>query len=517
MRRIVYSKYSNERAHKFNIKTSILQDEQYRRIVQKVGASSESREHIENIYNYSTSLSDVYAGTDFNINECLRVGEVLEFKYIEGKTLEEKLDELLAEKDYIEIVNIIKKYADNIYNVKRVSAFNISKEFIDVFGNVRLPHHLQACDISNIDLIFSNIIVTDKWTVIDYEWTFEFQVPLNFIIYRAIHYYLYGSVKRQELLELGFYKLLGISSDEIDQYKKMEENFQNYILGNMVPLRNLYNSMGKMSIQVQDVILKEKINRAKESIQVFYDYGQGLTEENSYVLNLIPDDSGCVKFEIPVAPSVKGIRIDPANDSCIVIIHKLVGIGSECYVFDYETNGTDIEEKVIVYTTPDPQIVLKGLGKETNYIKVELEVKIVPENICLQITQLIKSKLNLINEIQQIKEFEKLNELSLDEKNKEIEYLNIKYKDEIEVLVSENKKILLHISEQKEKINDLVFDNDNLCKNNQELQEEISNKSSIIEQLQNQSIQQTEYISNIENTKVWKAYMIYKRILKRRN
>ena len=44
--------------------------------------------------------------------------------------------------------------------------------------------------MSNIDLVPANILILkDRQVVIDYEWTFDFPVPADFILYRMIHYY----------------------------------------------------------------------------------------------------------------------------------------------------------------------------------------------------------------------------------------------------------------------------------------------------------------------------------------
>ena len=44
-------------------------------------------------------------------------------------------------------------------------------------------------------MIFSNIILDEnekengKWTVLDYEWVWDFAIPVQFVIYRALYYH----------------------------------------------------------------------------------------------------------------------------------------------------------------------------------------------------------------------------------------------------------------------------------------------------------------------------------------
>ena len=86
--------------------------------------------------------------------------------------------------------------------------------------------------MSNIDLVPANILLQDsEVSVIDYEWTFRFPIPCNFILYRMIHYYLESDGKRAVLRDLDFYKKAGISEKELEIYAEMERNFQKYMEG----------------------------------------------------------------------------------------------------------------------------------------------------------------------------------------------------------------------------------------------------------------------------------------------
>ena len=101
------------------------------------------------------------------------------------------------------LVEKIKEYVSIIESGIGEKTFKSTEDFIKVFGDVNLPISLRAGEVNNIDLVFNNIIVGEKWNIIDYEWTFDFLIPFNYIIYRAVHYYIYSSSKRNELINLG--------------------------------------------------------------------------------------------------------------------------------------------------------------------------------------------------------------------------------------------------------------------------------------------------------------------------
>ena len=101
-----------------------------------------------------------------------------------------------------------------------------------MFGDVNLRSDLKCAEISNIDFVPANIILSDdKVSVIDYEWTFAFPVPSQYLVYRMIFYYLELNDKRRVLRNLNFYEKAGITPEDIEIYVEMEHNLQAYILG----------------------------------------------------------------------------------------------------------------------------------------------------------------------------------------------------------------------------------------------------------------------------------------------
>ena len=50
--------------------------------------------------------------------------------------------------------------------------------------------------MTDIDMIPQNIIISDTEAVlIDYEWTFTFTVPVDFVIFRFLYYFLEGKYR----------------------------------------------------------------------------------------------------------------------------------------------------------------------------------------------------------------------------------------------------------------------------------------------------------------------------------
>ena len=83
-----------------------------------------------------------------------------------------------------------------------------------------MPGGLTCTDVTNIDMICDNVVMTRPYTLLDYEWTFEFPVPCEFVLYRIIHYYIQTHKVREVLNAAGFYEKFGIS-------EVMRTSFQN--------------------------------------------------------------------------------------------------------------------------------------------------------------------------------------------------------------------------------------------------------------------------------------------------
>lgn len=424
MKNIIYSKYSNERANKFKIRTDILEDLDGNRFVQKVALTPEAQAHIDNIYNNYNVLSQIYRGSKLCINKCHKAGESLEFEYIYGKTLVEELDELLFQENYIGLFERINQYVSLIQVGLEKRKFELTEDFISVFGNVQLSPSIEAAEINNIDFIFNNIIVGKQWYAIDYEWTFNFPVPFNYIIYRAIRSYIYESHKRNKLKSLGLYKLLGIADDEIALYDNMEKNFQDYVSRDFKPLYSIYGHTTKTNINVEQILEEQERNFFKNTIQIFFDYGQGFSEESSYKILPSLNENGNNLLEIDIKPSVKKVRVDPANSESIVIINSIVGYTTKYYDIDYYTNGIKLNNTTVLFTNNDPQIVFENIEYQTSKIQIDFSIQTISNKLTVELCKFIEEREEIIKKKERsIQEKEDIKERTLIEKEVELNKL----------------------------------------------------------------------------------------------
>lgn len=249
---LIYSKYSYERADSFTLRTDLRKRKETGEWYAKKSAlQKEAEEHVNGLPGISRRLSDFYRGSGIEVCSC---DEDVTFPFVSGKTLQEKIESLVVVARFDEIRELIREYCLRVKkNCK--DTFRETREFRKVFGKVKLPKGLLCADVSDIDLIFSNIILTENgtWKVIDYEWTFTFPIPLHFLLYRAF-YFACHQIRPCEVLSLP--RLLmeeGISENEQKEYEKMEASFQAYVTGNRMQERDLLIPIGNEIVPLAEM------------------------------------------------------------------------------------------------------------------------------------------------------------------------------------------------------------------------------------------------------------------------
>jgi phage terminase small subunit len=348
--KILYIKYSNDRAQQFCIRTELIERADKTHFFRKSAEWEIGRKHIEHIAAAGEALTKHYDGSRFVMNRCELLGGSAVLEYLAGHTLEEELDLLLEQKQVDQVIEKITDAVNEIRQIKEQTEFVITSEFKQVFGSLTLPEGLKAAPVTNIDLIFSNILINDKWNVIDYEWTFFFPIPINYVVFRAIHYYIETAAKRWEIRDAGLYERVGLTKDERQAYEQMEKGFQQYVDGQHLSLGRLYHQMGAAAVPLADVnaLMDEK------KMQVYYGSGDGFSESNSQFFDVNLDE--LVQRAILIPEGTTELRVDPAMSSCLVEELKLAWDASFTELVNFRTNGIKVNEQMYLFSTRDPMI-----------------------------------------------------------------------------------------------------------------------------------------------------------------
>lgn len=393
-----YVKYSNDRAPEFCIKT-ILREDKTGLTIEKHPLCKEAWQHIVRTAHAYERLSERYAGSRLSINRCTLVGSstdnvedaqasrneivkedsqapYLKLEYIEGRTLEEILDDCLARDDVEGFHRLFDEY------LKRISVGEDEK-------------------IADYDLIFANILVTNdennarycdnEWYVIDYEWSFEKEIETKQIAFRAVYCYLLENEKRNELnLDL-ILQRLNLDQSDAEQYRKQEMKFQKYVTGKNLSMSQIRGVIDCPIYTVEAFCEGQAAAEHRERIQIYEDTGRGFTEEQSFFLDekvgeqVRTTPEGVTELAVPISDGRSALRVDPCSDFCLIYIREIKwnGVLIPWKGKQIQTNGFKVGENTFAFSTRDPNITISLAGlsnEESNLLQLAMEVTKLPED-----------------------------------------------------------------------------------------------------------------------------------------
>lgn len=346
---ILFVKYSVERAEKYRIRTEIVRRSDGTKVVRKIPYTTAAAEHVKKLKHWEEVLREQYAPLGISVNRCTLTEKGAEFEFLKGETLEDVLDGYLAREDLAGFISEVKAYA------KKLEQLTDSKA-------------------ANVDLIFSNIIlVNGEWNIIDYEWTFEAEIPPRFLLHRAIVIY-FEQKKHLSLQSSDVCRMLGISEGEQQRFLEMEHQLQLYLLGDTKTMEALQQEYAG---KVMD--LKALLSRAHAlEMKVYRDFGQGFSEENAYVVEEAEDFYGRRRVTLTVPSGVTALRLDPCEEPCMVTVNRILGECGGSYELTLGHNGKSYENSIL-YTTSDPQLLISGIVPGTGQIHVDITVEKLKE------------------------------------------------------------------------------------------------------------------------------------------
>lgn len=377
---LLYTKYSSGRSKQFSIQTRIVRDRDGKNIVYKKAEYVEGQKHLGHIAEAARRLDDVWEEYgQFSVNRCVSRDGRVEFEYLQGITVEEELDGLLSQGNTQEAAKVLREAAGRICGSARTEEFKVTPEFKQVFGEAQIPAGEPSFTVADVDLIFSNLRKTadGKWNVLDYEWTFFFAVPVKYILFRALHYYLESAPIRVEFGKLfDFYEEFGITREQQQIYRQMELHFQKYVAGSGISPGSLYCTMGKPALPLGQLLAETE----RRKVQVYLDYGQGFCEENSYFVE--QKNGKEMHYIVTIPEQAVGVTIDPAFSACFLKDVSLTWIGEEGQNLApviYETTGYQAGADGYVFDNCDPKIIIKEMMETSRRIEVSYRINLLEE------------------------------------------------------------------------------------------------------------------------------------------
>lgn len=350
---IDYTKYSVDRNDEYCISTSIVCENNVKKVVKKA-ENKAAISHIVTMNKAYPILCERFRESELKINKVIGFNEesgIIEFEFVEGKTLESLLDECVQKNDKEGFIKLFEKYK-------------------------KLVFHNDDSPIFDSDLIFSNIIVDDSgnFTAIDYEWIKFTKGNSYELVQRAIKNYLIPQNFRCAV------------SNWIDVQNEYDEAlFQQNINGNSIPMPDIRHKIGKGAYSFD--YMTDRVAGLDAKIQVYEDFGNGFTEENSYFLSDVKKYGANMLLEIPLKENIKAVRIDPGDKPARFYVNQILFNENDVTskLIGNLKNGindprTSVQKgNVFIFKTTDPHIKLnvKDLKNVTGVLKIDCRLEYI--------------------------------------------------------------------------------------------------------------------------------------------
>lgn len=388
----IYTKFSRERNAAYQIQTSIVEgDEKY---VVKESLNKQSR-HFKNIFDFYLNLNKAHLKQS-GINYCnVKIKEnTLIFDYIKGVALTDIIKEHVDNKNMqgiYDAIGVIKR----IINSDTKIPFVYTEKFIQIFGQDPKfdLSNMPALENPNIDLIADNIILNEVINVIDYEWIFNFPIPISFILFRSLlHNEAINELPIEKVQEI--YSYCEVSQEMFKHYLKMEINFQKYISSDEHKMAEILKRLGMRTVKIEENYLDKTIGK----FRILSLDNKG-TKKINYEEKLCQNNE--IFSEIKIDKDINEYIIEPSNTKCIVELRCLDGVNKEVRIpiEKIESNAEIVRGNTFFFNkTP------KFFFKNNLYDKIIVNIYYYYNNdeAIQNIIDLYKEKEDLIKEIDKI-------------------------------------------------------------------------------------------------------------------
>lgn len=187
---VLFSKYSYHRKRKYRVKTDIIREGKEVYVQKKAIGIEAWRLLLASGFfynNYSKKLPD-----NIKLSRIIKKNEEnqsMYFEFIEGKTIEAKIEQYLIEKRYVKAKLLFEEAFGLIASFKEKptkSTINLFNRLITNFKG-EIPQKIYNFFVPLTDLSFHNFIIKPNsiYRLIDYECFFGIPIPLRYVQFRA--------------------------------------------------------------------------------------------------------------------------------------------------------------------------------------------------------------------------------------------------------------------------------------------------------------------------------------------
>ena len=353
---IDYVKINSLRKPEYQIMTAICRDKD--KFALKLPVSQSAHGHIEKML----QNTDIYPDGILALNAAPYKGGA-KYEFLEHKSLNEIITEDTGEKP---VSTALKAFFDR-FETQKKSFFN--DKFKAVFGSFAYEMPLDCIRPANIDLICDNIFFDNgKYVIIDNEWCFDMDIPLQFVVWRCINELYYKNpVLEERETKSSVFELFGIDEKMSRAFVNWAVHFadkyvgMNYLMPYIMPLNQL---------SLLDIYNERAVERAVNTA-CYYDTGNGYSEENKVYTDIYTNIDGGFEVTFPIPDAAKSVRWDIAEGRLLKCrVDSIENKGDASIIPD---NAEKCDDGYDIFYTTDPHYTITGLVGNSFTIKGKIK------------------------------------------------------------------------------------------------------------------------------------------------
>lgn len=272
---IDFVKLHSDRKEEFKIYTTIWSDG----TVSKSPISSKADEHIKKMFDEKDYVMGRIKCLDAEMK-----GDSIYYDFLKQGSCENLLIDVALNNDKERFFKLIEDYYDALFHDSFESDEYVTEEFLKVF-KVKSDIKFHCHEKANIDLNFANMFLIDgEFTVIDYEWIFDFPVPLEYIFFNSFHYhFLTNKVIREFTSYEEIAGHFNLDLENIALFHEWNCNFLRHVLKRPPILRPQNPSLKTL---IESYNSKQEIGRINKKVKSLQKKNKKLKSENSSLKEL---------------------------------------------------------------------------------------------------------------------------------------------------------------------------------------------------------------------------------------
>jgi len=278
--KILYVKSGSEREKKYQLQTTVF-EENGEKFVKKKALCQEAIPHLMQMKENYNTLTASIINPNIQLAKIIKAeNDSLVFEFIDGISMEQKIldaikigDQKRIDEEFENYIKLLKTGFKTRISTAKSAATPDGKQIFEDLDLAKLGDTLCFDQISNIDLIFSNIIYRDNTVhIIDYEWVLKGSIPLNYALFRA-----FRSLYDMDKLEVDKY----LTDSELTLFNAMEKRlifFEITSANSFYQFRENFDKI-RTNLYLKKSELEEEITGLKNNVNGLKDEVVGLEDE----------------------------------------------------------------------------------------------------------------------------------------------------------------------------------------------------------------------------------------------